>query len=56
MGCNSSKNQSANKKGSTNDNTKLKVSGQEKINEYEVKICLLGDVNVGKTSIASRFC
>ena len=56
MGCNNSKNQSSNKKGSANDNTKLKVSGQEKINEYEVKICLLGDVNVGKTSIASRFC
>ena len=24
--------------------------------EFEIKICLLGDVNVGKTSIASRFC
>lgn len=22
----------------------------------EIKICLLGDVSVGKTSIASRFC
>ena len=24
--------------------------------EYEIKICLLGDISVGKTSIASRFC
>ena len=24
--------------------------------ELEIKICLLGDVSVGKTSIASRFC
>ena len=54
MGCNNSKNQAQSQKG--NNNAKLKLSGQEKVNEYEIKICLLGDVNVGKTSIASRFC
>ena len=54
MGCNNSKNQVQTSK--ANNNAKLKLSGQEKVNEYEVKICLLGDVNVGKTSIASRFC
>ena len=54
MGCNSSKNQVQTSK--ANNNAKLKLSGQEKVNEYEIKICLLGDVNVGKTSIASRFC
>ena len=54
MGCNNSKNQVQTLK--ANNNAKLKLSGQEKVNEYEVKICLLGDVNVGKTSIASRFC
>ena len=54
MGCNNSKSQAQSQKG--NNNAKLKLSGQEKVNEYEIKICLLGDVNVGKTSIASRFC
>ena len=56
MGCNNSKNQNNAKTNSKDNDKKLKVAGQEKINEYEVKICLLGDVNVGKTSIASRFC
>ena len=56
MGCNNSKNQNNEQKGKSNNDAKLKVAGQQKINEYEVKICLLGDVNVGKTSIASRFC
>ena len=56
MGCNNSKNSGQNKNNQAKDTAKLKVAGQEKINEYEVKICLLGDVNVGKTSIASRFC
>ena len=54
MGCNNAKGQANTSK--ANNNAKLKLSGQEKVNEYEVKICLLGDVNVGKTSIASRFC
>ena len=56
MGCNNSKNSGQNKNNQAKDTAKLKVAGQEKINEYEVKICLLGDVNVGKTSIASRYC
>ena len=54
MGCNNAKGQANSSK--ANNNAKLKLSGQDKVNEYEVKICLLGDVNVGKTSIASRFC
>ena len=54
MGCNNAKGQANSSR--ANNNAKLKLSGQEKVNEYEVKICLLGDVNVGKTSIASRFC
>ena len=56
MGCNNSKNLNNDQKGKSNNDAKLKVAGQQKVNEYEVKICLLGDVNVGKTSIASRFC
>ena len=47
MGCNNSKGKQEIKK-VENDNVEKK--------EYEVKICLLGDVAVGKTSIASRFC
>ena len=54
MGCNNAKGQANSSR--ANNNAKLKISGQDKVNEYEVKICLLGDVNVGKTSIASRFC
>ena len=54
MGCNNAKGQANSSR--ANNNSKLKLSGQDKVNEYEVKICLLGDVNVGKTSIASRFC
>ena len=37
-----------------NDNEIIKKRQESK--EYEIKICLLGDVAVGKTSIASRFC
>ena len=48
MGCNNSKNLNNDQKGKSNNEAKLKVAGQQKINEYEVKICLLGDVNVGK--------
>ena len=38
-------------------NIKVKEDEKKKESkEYEIKICLLGDVSVGKTSIASRFC
>ena len=51
MGCGSSK---------QNRDQKLQVRAdtpkRQESKEFEVKICLLGDVNVGKTSIASRFC
>ena len=53
MGCGESK-----QKG--NNSTKLQVKTEtpkkQESKEFEIKICLLGDVNVGKTSIASRFC
>jgi Ras-related protein Rab-5C len=60
MGCSNSKSKKSNKKGKD-----LKIRDVERnannINNkeakiYEIKICLLGDVAVGKTSIASRFC
>ena len=54
MGCGESKQKAQNNKGSN-----LNVVGQTKkqeSKELEIKICLLGDVSVGKTSIASRFC
>ena len=35
---------------------KVDTTKKQESKEFEVKICLLGDVNVGKTSIASRFC
>ena len=35
---------------------KADILKKQKSKEFEIKICLLGDVNVGKTSIASRFC
>ena len=51
MGCGTSK---------QNRDQKLQVRAdtpkRQESKEFEVKICLLGDVNVGKTSIASRFC
>ena len=34
-----------------NDNSK-----KFETKEIEIKVCLLGDINVGKTSIASRYC
>ena len=60
MGCSNSKSKKKNNKGKdlkirdkeTNDNNKN--NNETKI--FEIKICLLGDVAVGKTSIASRFC
>ena len=54
MGCGESKQKAQNNKGAN-----LNVAGQTKkqeSKELEIKICLLGDVSVGKTSIASRFC
>ena len=56
MGCGQSKK----KNNSSNENSlKLRDAKKDKDiekKEYEIKICLLGDVAVGKTSIASRFC
>ena len=53
MGCDESK-----QKGSSSSKLQVKEESQKKqeTKEFEIKICLLGDVNVGKTSIASRFC
>ena len=55
MGCNDSKPIKNQKK-----EPELKMRQEAKENkegkEYEIKICLLGDVAVGKTSIATRFC
>ena len=57
MGCSNNKNDSK----ETKEEAKLKVRGSgaqrtQENKEYEIKICLLGDTSVGKTSIASRFC
>ena len=54
MGCNNSKAKQENQK----EGLKVKEVAKKKTEtkEYEIKICLLGDVSVGKTSIASRFC
>ena len=53
MGCGESKHK-------TDEKSKLQLKDEAKkkseVKEFEIKICLLGDVNVGKTSIASRFC
>ena len=55
MGCsNNTKEQSDKNKGGQLNTKKDTV--QKGAKEYEIKICLLGDVSVGKTSIASRFC
>ena len=57
MGCDDSK---QNKNQKKQPDLKLRQEEKEKENkegkEYEMKICLLGDVAVGKTSIATRFC
>ena len=59
MGCSNSKSKK-HKKGNDlkirdiENNNNNKNNNEAKI--YEIKICLLGDVAVGKTSIASRFC
>ena len=53
MGCGESK-----QKANNSSKLQMKKETQKKseVKEFEVKICLLGDVNAGKTSIASRFC
>ena len=55
MGCSNNK-KDDNNKNKEDTNAKLKMSGGKKASEHEIKICLVGDVSVGKTSIASRFC
>jgi GTPase SAR1 family protein len=52
MGCGESKQKGGSSKLQVKDDTPKK----SELKEFEIKICLLGDVNVGKTSIASRFC
>ena len=51
MGCGESK-----QKGNQKLQVKTDAPKKQESKEFEIKICLLGDVNVGKTSIASRFC
>ena len=51
MGCGESK-----QKNQTKLAIKKETAKKQGIKEFEIKICLLGNVNVGKTSIASRFC
>ena len=53
MGCKESKTKSDN---TNNLNIKKGDLKKTESKEFEIKICLLGDVSVGKTSIASRFC
>jgi len=55
MGCSNNKTETTKK----TDEGKLRIKGVQKTQEakeFEIKICLLGDIAVGKTSIASRFC
>ena len=54
MGCNNSKPKPVQKQPELKIREEKKFDQEEKV--YEIKICLLGDVYVGKTSIASRFC
>ena len=51
MGCGESK-----QKGPSKLQVKTDTPKKQESKEFEIKICLLGNVNVGKTSIASRFC
>jgi Ras-related protein Rab-5C len=54
MGCSNNAKKQEEKK--TGQLKMKKNTEQNSSKEYEIKICLLGDVSVGKTSIASRFC
>ena len=51
MGCGESK-----KKNQTRLTIKKETAKKQDIKEFEIKICLLGNLYVGKTSIASRYC
>ena len=53
MGCGESK-----QKLNSSQKLKVKTDIPKKLDnkEIEIKVCLLGDVSVGKTSIASRYC
>ena len=57
MGCNNSSGGNINK---PKEDSALRIRTTQKDDEktkiIEAKIVLLGDVNVGKTSIASRYC
>ena len=57
MGCNNSSQSNTNK---PSEESTLRIKStpkeEEKTKILEAKIVLLGDVNVGKTSIASRYC
>jgi len=51
MGCGNS-----NQKRDPKLQVKADTPKKQESKEFEIKICLLGDVNMGKTSIGSRFC
>ena len=57
MGCNNSTQPTKdNKKEESTLRIKATPKEEEKTKILEAKIVLLGDVSVGKTSIASRYC